>query len=127
MVAAAAAFDRVGLPEGRFHLAEAGLYLATAPKSNSIYAAYNKVKEDVQKTIAMPVPIHLRNPVTDLMGDLGYGKDYKYAHDFPQHFVKQDHLPDNLKGNKYYQPGEFGFEKEIKKRMEYWEKLRKQS
>ncbi|MBI5779126.1 MAG: replication-associated recombination protein A [Planctomycetes bacterium] len=117
--------DFVGMPESDNALAQAVIYLATAPKSNSIYAAYNKVKEDVQKTIAMPVPIHLRNPVTDLMGDLGYGKDYKYAHDFPQHFVKQDYLPDNLKDAKYYQPGDFGFEKEIKKRMEYWEKLKR--
>jgi len=126
-IAAKETVDFLGMPEADNALAQAVIYLATAPKSNSIYAAYNKVKEDVQKTIAMPVPIHLRNPVTDLMGDLGYGKDYKYAHDFPQHFVKQDHLPDNLKGNKYYQPGEFGFEKEIKKRMEYWEKLKNKS
>jgi len=125
-IAAKETVDFVGMPEADNALAQAAIYLATAPKSNSIYAAYNKVKEDVQKTIAMPVPIHLRNPVTDLMGDLGYGKDYKYAHDFPQHFVKQDYLPDNLKDNKYYQPGDFGFEKEIKKRMEYWAKLRKQ-
>ena len=124
-IAAKDTVDFLGMPEADNALAQAAIYLATAPKSNSIYAAYNKVKEDVQKTIAMPVPIHLRNPVTDLMGDLGYGKDYKYAHDFPQHFVKQDYLPDNLKDVKYYQPGDFGFEKEIKKRMEYWEKLRK--
>lgn len=124
-IAAKETVDFLGMPEADNALAQAAIYLATAPKSNSIYAAYNKVKEDVQKTIAMPVPIHLRNPVTDLMGELGYGKDYKYAHDFPQHFVKQDHLPDNLKGNKYYQPGDFGFEKEIKKRMEYWEKLKR--
>ncbi|MEW6026613.1 MAG: replication-associated recombination protein A [Planctomycetota bacterium] len=125
-IAAKEAVDFVGMPESDNALAQAAIYLATAPKSNSVYTAYNKVKEDVKKTIALPVPLHLRNPVTDLMGEQGYGKDYKYAHDFPKHFVKQDYLPDNLKDAKYYQPGDFGFEKEIRKRMEYWTKLRKQ-
>lgn len=124
-IAAKEAVDFIGMPEADNALAQATIYLATAPKSNSIYEAYNKVKEDVYKTIAMPVPLHLRNPVTDLMEKSGYGKDYKYPHKFPNHFVKQDYLPENLKNATYYQPGEFGFEKEIKKRMEYWKKLRK--
>ncbi|MFH0888333.1 MAG: replication-associated recombination protein A [Planctomycetota bacterium] len=124
-LAAKEAVDFIGMPEADNALAQATIYLATAPKSNSIYTAYNKVKEDVYKTMAMPVPLHLRNSVTDLMEKSGYGKDYKYPHEFPQHFVKQDYLPENLKNATYYQPGEFGFEKEIKKRMEYWKKLRK--
>lgn len=126
-VAVKDAVDFVGMPECNLALAQAVVYLATAPKSNSIYTAYNKVKEDVQQTYADPVPLHLRNPTTDLMKKLDYGKDYKYPHNFPEHFVKEDYLPENLKGKKYYQPTDFGFEKEIKKRIEYWERLRNKS
>jgi putative ATPase len=125
-VSAKEAVDFIGMPEGYLPLAQAVVYLATAPKSNSVYRAYNKAKEDVNQTLAEPVPLHLRNPVTNLMKKLDYGKDYKYPHDFPEHFVpKQNYLPENLKDAKYYQPGEFGFEKEIKKRMEFWENLNK--
>ena len=129
MVAMAAkeAVDFVGMPEADNALAQAAVYLATAPKSNAIYAAYNKVKSDVKNTVNEPVPLHLRNPVTDLMGELGYGKEYKYPHDFPYHFVKQEYLPAGLKGKKYYQPTDYGFEKEIRKRIEFWEKLKSQS
>ncbi|MDI6732799.1 MAG: replication-associated recombination protein A [Planctomycetota bacterium] len=119
-IAAKEAVDFVGMPEADNALAQAAIYLATAPKSNSIYTAYNKVKEDVQKTFSAPVPLHLRNPETALMAKLGYGKDYKYPHNFPQHFIKQNYLPENLKNAKYYQPSDSGFEKEIKKRIEYW-------
>jgi putative ATPase len=101
------------------------VYLATAPKSNSIYSAFNQVQKDIQKTQALPVPLHIRNPVTKLMKDLDYGKDYKYPHDFPDHFVDEEYLPKNLKGRKYYHPTNFGFEKEIKKRLLWWEKKRK--
>jgi len=127
-LAAKEVVDFIGMPEADNALAQAVIYLATAPKSNAVYKAYGKVKQDVAKTIAMPVPLHLRNPVTDLMGKIGYGKDYKYAHKFPQSeyggFAQQEHLPDNLKGTKYYEPSDYGFEKEIKKRMEYWDRLR---
>lgn len=123
-VAAKDAVDFVGMPECNLALAQAVVYLATAPKSNALYTAYNKAKEDVEQTYDEPVPLHLRNPVTGLMKDIGYGKDYKYPHSQPEHFVKEDYLPKNLIGKKYYQPTDFGFEKEIKKRIEYWERLR---
>ena len=126
-IAAKEAVDFVGMPEADNALAQAAVYLATAPKSNAIYAAYNNVKRDVKDTINQPVPLHLRNPVTDLMKKLDYGKEYKYPHDFPYHFVSQTYMPEGLVGKKYYQPTNFGFEKEIRKRIEFWEKLRNKS
>lgn len=117
-VAAKDAVDFVGMPEGFLPLSQAVIYLATAPKSNSAYMTYLKAKEDVEKIQNMPVPLHLRNPVTDLMGDLGYGKNLKYPHNYPDAVVNQQYLPDNLKGKKYYEPKDIGFEKEIKRRME---------
>jgi putative ATPase len=110
----------VGMPEGNLALAQAVVYLATAPKSNSLYTAYSKVQEDVEKTRNDPVPLHLRNPVTRLMRDVGYGKGYKYAHNFPGHFVEQQNLPNSLQGKKYYEPSEQGFEKEIDSRLKKW-------
>ena len=115
-----------GSPEGELALAQAAVYLATAPKSNAVYKAFNLVCEDIQRTQALPVPMHIRNAPTKLMKDLGYGKDYKYPHDFPDHFVDETYLPENLKNRKYYRPTDFGFEKEIKKRLEWWEKKRGQ-
>jgi putative ATPase len=123
-VAAKDAVDFIGLPEGNLALAQAVVYLATAPKSNALYTAYQEVKKDVDKTYTEPVPLHLRNPVTGLMQELGYGKEYQYPHSFPGHFVAEEYLPGNLKGKKYYHPGEFGFEKEIRKRLAYWERLK---
>ncbi len=125
-VAAKEAYHFLGSPEGELALAQAVVYLATAPKSNSIYSAFNQVQKDIQKTQALPVPLHIRNPVTKLMKDLNYGKDYKYPHDFPDHFVDEEYLPENLKGRKYYHPTNFGFEKEIQKRLLWWEKKRKE-
>jgi putative ATPase len=110
----------VGMPEGNLALAQAVVYLATAPKSNALYTAYSKVQEDVKKTRNDPVPLHLRNPVTRLMRDVGYGKGYKYAHNFPGHFVEQQNLPDSLQGKKYYEPSDEGFEKEIEGRLRKW-------
>lgn len=110
----------IGLPEGNLALAQAVVYLASAPKSNSLYRAYSQVQKDIAKTGNQPVPLHLRNPETGLMREMGYGDNYKYAHDFPGHFVEQQHLPDSLKGRKYYRPGNLGFEKEIEKRLNYW-------
>jgi len=121
-IAAKEAYHFLGTPEGELALAQAVVYLATAPKSNAIYTAYAKVQKEIQETQALPVPLHIRNPVTGLMKDLGYGKDYKYPHDFPGHFVDEEYLPDNLKGRRYYEPTDFGFEKEIKKRIEWWRK-----
>ena len=121
-VSAMQAFHFIGLPEGDLALAQATLYLATAPKSNAIYTAYQYVKKDIREIENMPVPLHIRNPVTSLMKDLGYGKDYKYPHDYPDHFIEEEYLPENLKGRTYYHPTEEGFEKEIKRRLENWKR-----
>ena len=125
-IAAKEAYHFLGTPEGELALAQAVVYLATAPKSNAIYTAFSKVEKEIQETQALPVPLHIRNPVTGLMKDLGYGKDYKYPHDFPGHFVDEEYLPDNLKGRRYYEPTDFGFEKEIKKRIEWWRKKKEE-
>ena len=119
-VTAMEAFHFVGLPEGNLALAQAAVYLATAPKSNALYSAYQEVERDVRQLENMPVPLHIRNAPTSLMRDLGYGKEYKYPHDYPDHFIEEEYLPENLKGRIYYHPTEQGFEREIKKRLEYW-------
>ncbi|MFC1938302.1 replication-associated recombination protein A [Chloroflexota bacterium] len=108
----------IGMPEGNLALAEAAVYLATAPKSNSLYQAYSRIQEEIKKGSTDPVPLHLRNPVTPLMKDMDYGKGYKYAHDYPGHFVQQQHLPDSLQGKQYYSPSDQGYEKNIKTRLE---------
>lgn len=110
----------VGMPEAFLPLAETAIYLATAPKSNSAYVAYTKAKEDVDRTRNEPVPLHLRNAVTRLMKNLGYGKGYKYAHEFAGHYVKQQGLPDSLKDRRYYEPGDQGYEREIMERLKKW-------
>jgi putative ATPase len=116
-VAAQQAVHFVGMPEGNLALAEAAVYLATAPKSNSLYAAYSQVQKDVQQTRNDPVPLHLRNAVTKLMKNEGYGKGYKYAHDYPGHFIKQQNLPDSIKDKRYYIPSDQGDESEIAARL----------
>jgi putative ATPase len=124
-VSAMQAFHFVGLPEGTLALAQAAVYLATAPKSNALYTAYQAVERDIREKETMPVPLHIRNAPTSLMRNLGYGKDYKYPHDYPDHFVEDEYLPKNLEGRIYYHPGDLGFEKEVKRRLEYWRKRRK--
>lgn len=119
-IAAQQAVHFVGLPEGNLALAEAVVYLATAPKSNSLYQAYSRVQKDIQQGRNEPVPLHLRNPVTDLMRRMGYGQGYKWAHQYPGHFVKQQNLPDSLQGKRYYVPTEQGYEKEIAERLKKW-------
>jgi len=119
-IAAQQAVHFIGMPEGNLALAEAAVYLATAPKSNSLYEAYNKVREEIEGGSSELVPLHLRNPVTPLMKEMGYGKDYQYAHDNPDHFVDQQHLPDALKGKKFYTPGKFGYEKQVLARLKAW-------
>jgi len=114
-VSAQQAVHFVGMPEGNLALAEAVVYLATAPKSNSLYLAYSQVQQDVQKTRNEPVPLQLRNPVTRLMRKEGYGKGYKYAHNYIGHFVPQQNLPDALKDKCYYIPSDQGHEKKIEK------------
>ncbi len=123
-VSAMEAFHFIGLPEGDLALAQAAVYLATAPKSNALYTAYQTVKKDVRELENMPVPLHIRNAPTSLMKDLGYGKGYQYPHDYPNHFVEEEYLPENLKGRTYYHPSDQGFEREIKKRLENWRKGR---
>ncbi|MBN1620305.1 replication-associated recombination protein A [candidate division WOR-3 bacterium] len=121
-VQARLAFDLVGMPEAELALAEAAVYLSTAPKSNSLYRAWSKVSSAVKKTGNLPVPIHLRNAPTDLAEKMGHGQDYKYDHDFPDAFSGQETLPPVLSGNRFYTPSDRAFEREIKKRMEWWEK-----
>jgi putative ATPase len=121
-VSAMEAFHFIGLPEGNLALAQAAVYLATAPKSNALYTAFQGVQKDVREVENLPVPLHIRNAPTSLMEELGYGKGYQYPHDYPEHFVEEEYLPENLRGRVYYRPSEQGFEREIKKRLEYWRK-----
>ena len=118
------AYDFIGSPEGELALAEAVIYLASAPKSNRAYVAFNKAMKDVEESPFEPVPLHLRNPVASLMKDIGYGKDYAYAHDFPYSTTDMETFPEKLKGRKYYKPGNLGLEKDIKKRIEWWNSLK---
>ena len=124
-MAAQQAVHFIGVPEGNLALAEAAIYLATAPKSNSLYTAYSGIQNEVKHGKNEPVPLHLRNAVTKLMKDSGYGKGYKYAHNFPGHVVDQQHLPDSLKDKKFYFPGELGYEKQVKDRIKAWESIKK--
>ncbi len=122
-VAAKEAFEALGRPEGDIPLAQAALYLACAPKSNAVYRALKAVREDVRQYGALPVPLHLRNPETALMRALGYGRGYKYPHNFPEGFVKQDYLPEKLRRRRYYEPTDRGEEKEIRRRLSHWRKI----
>jgi putative ATPase len=125
-IAAKEAVHFVGMPEGGLALLQAAIYLATAPKSNALYEAYGRVAKDVAEHPAEPVPLSIRNAPTDLMARLGYGEGYKYPHDYVHRIVAQGYLPDGLSGRVYYRPGEAGFEREVKKRLDYWEKLRRE-
>ena len=119
-VATQQAVHFIGMPEGAIPLAEATVYLATAPKSNSAYTALNRAMEDVKRSRNDPVPLHLRNPVTPLMKSMGYGQGYQYAHSYPEHFAGQANLPDNLKSRVYYEPSDQGYEKEVAERIRRW-------
>ncbi len=123
-VAAQQAVHFVGMPEGNLALAQAAVYLALAPKSNALYVAYGAVEEDIAQTRNESVPLHLRNAPTSLMKQLGYGAGYKYAHDFSNAIVEQEHLPPPLAGKRYYVPTNRGYEAELAVRMKQWEKLR---
>jgi len=118
------AYDFIGSPEGELALAEAVIYLASAPKSNRAYTAFAKAMKDVEASPFEPVPLHLRNPVTDLMKTIGYGKDYLYAHDFAHSTTDMETFPRRFRGRKYYEPGNLGFEKDVKKRIEWWKALK---
>lgn len=116
-LAAKEAFDFLGSPEGHLALAQAAVYLSLAPKSNALYVAYGDVLDDVHKTEADPVPLHLRNAVTGLMKNIGYGQGYKYAHNFEEKVTEMQCLPDNLVGRQYYRPTDQGFESRLRARI----------
>jgi len=126
-VAAQQAAHFIGMPEANLALAQAVVYLATAPKSNALYAAYSAVQEDVARTRADPVPLHLRNAPTPLMKTIGYGKGYRYAHDYEEAQVEQQHLPDAIKDRTYYHPSERGYEKTVKERLDAFAAARRKS
>ncbi|RLE26954.1 replication-associated recombination protein A, partial [Candidatus Acetothermia bacterium] len=116
-VAASQAVELVGMPECELALAQAAVYLALAPKSNALYRAYEAARKDVRDTVDEPVPLHLRNPVTEAMRELGYGKGYQYAHDLPEGVAKMECLPPGLSGREYYKPKEAGWEARVRARL----------
>ncbi len=127
VIAAWTAFERVGWPEGRLFLAQAIAYVATAPKSNAAYAAFNAALALAQKTGSLPPPKHILNAPTRLMKDLGYHAGYRYDHDFPDAYAGQEFFPDELAGERrpeLYAPNERGFEREVRKRLEYWARIK---
>ncbi len=118
------AYDFLGSPEGELAIAEAVIYLGSAPKSNRAYVAFGRAMKDIEQSPHEPVPLQIRNPVTPLMKDIGYGRDYAYAHDFEFGTTDMETMPERLKGRTYYEPGTMGFEKDIKKRIEWWASLK---
>jgi len=125
-VAAADAIDRIGMPEGRIPLAQAATFLAAAPKSNAIYKGIDAALEEVKRSGALPVPLHLRNAPTDEMADEGYGSGYAYPHDHPFGVVRQAYLPDRLRGVRYYEPRPWGEERTIRERLDFWDRKLRQ-
>jgi putative ATPase len=125
-VAAQQAAHFIGMPEGNTALAQAAIYLATAPKSNAVYVAYGRAVEDAERQVAEPVPLHLRNAPTKLMKQLDYGRDYQYSHDQPDAIADMECLPPSLRNRVYYEPKERGFEKEIKRRLDGWKQIKKE-
>jgi putative ATPase len=111
------AVHMIGMPEARIILSETAIYLAASPKSNSAYAAINAAMETVRRTGNLSVPLHLRNAPTSLMKDLGYGKDYQYAHSYSDHFVQENYLPEELKETRFYNPAENAREEEMRIRL----------
>ncbi len=124
-IAAWEAFERLGSPEGELALAQAVIYLATAPKSNAAYSAYGAAAETARETGSLMPPKHILNAPTQLMKQEGYGAGYRYDHDLPEAFSGQGYFPDGMERKMFYDPPERGFEREIRKRLEYWEKLRR--
>jgi len=119
------AVDYVGMPEAQIILAQAATYLASCPKSNASYTAISEATRDVRNGSDEPVPLHLRNAPTEFMSGLGYGKEYKYSHEYDKHFVEQQYLPDGMKGKVYYRPTDNGEEKTIRERLNAWWKGKK--
>jgi len=124
-LAAKDAYQFLGSPEGELALAEATIYLATAPKSNRAYAAFGRAAQAARDHPADPVPLHIRNAPTGLMKELGYGEGYKYAHDYDDAYVPQEYLPPALRGAKWYEPADAGYEKTVRERIEWWDKVKK--
>ena len=115
------AITYIGMPESKIILSQVAAYLAAAPKSNSAIVAINRAIEDVKRKPDIPVPLHLRNAPTSLLSDLGYGEDYQYAHNFPNHFIKENYLPAPFEKEFYYIPSTMGKEKDIKERLKkFW-------
>jgi len=114
------AFRFLGHPEGDLSLVQSAVYLATAPKSNSLYRAHKQAIQTVSETGALPVPLHIRNAPTGLMKELGYGRGYKYAHNYKGAVVRQVYLPDKISGKRFYKPTNRGYEKTVKHRLEKW-------
>ncbi len=123
-LAAADTYERLGSPEGELALAEVAVYLATAPKSARVYQAWTAALDAARSSPAAPVPLHLRNAPTGLMKELGYGAGYQYAHSVPAAYIQQNYLPPSLEGSMFYEPGPFGFERDIAKRLAFWAQLR---
>jgi len=123
-IATKEAISFLGMPESNVHLAQAVVYLATAPKSNALYTAIGAASDMAKRTGGEPVPLHIRNAPTQLMKDIGYGAEYKYDHDFENHYQYQKYFPDNLPETAFYHPSNFGFEKEIEKRLKWWDSLK---
>lgn len=117
------AFRFLGSPEGELALAQVAVYLATAPKSNAVYTAYKGVQEDIRRHGTLPVPMHIRNAPTELMKDLGYGTNYRYAHDYDDAFVVQHYLPREIRTHRYYRPTKRGYEKTVKQLLDRWRRL----
>jgi putative ATPase len=114
----------LGPPEGYLPLAEMVIYLATAPKSNSSMRGLGAALEAARESPAAQVPLHIRNAPTPLMKDLGYNRGYQYAHSVPEAYIPQEYLPEELRGSVFYEPGPFGFEKEVAKRLQWWADLK---
>ena len=126
-LAARATYEALGSPEGELAIAEAAVYLATAPKSNRVYAAWKAALDLARAHPAEPVPMHIRNAPTALMKELGYGDGYQYAHAAPEGYVPQDYLPERLRDQVLYEPGPFGFERDITKRLQWWADLKRRA
>ncbi len=126
-LAAKDAYHFLGSPEGELALAEAAIYLATAPKSNSAYIAFGDAMAAADAHPAEPVPLHIRQAPTPLLKELGYGQGYKYAFDSPDAYLPQEYLPESLRGRAWYQPSDFGYEKTVKERMAWWLELKKKA
>jgi putative ATPase len=126
-VAARDAYHMLGAPEGYLPLAEMVIYLATAPKSNSAKVALGDAMKTAQETPSEAVPMHVRNAPTGLMKELGYGAGYQYAHDAPEAYIPQEYLPERIRNRTFYKPGPFGFEKEIARRLAWWEELKRRA